>query len=108
MNTEFTALTRPRISSGVCNCTSDVRITTLTMSDAPSSASVAIESGNDEESANTIVAPPKTATAANIVRPTCLCSGWRARMSDIAKAPIAGDARSMPRPVGPTCRMSFA
>ena len=36
MNSELTALTRPRISSGVSSCTSELRTTTLTVSDAPS------------------------------------------------------------------------
>jgi hypothetical protein len=47
MNTEFTALTRPRISSGVSTCTSVIRITTLTMSAPPLTASAASESGNE-------------------------------------------------------------
>ena len=32
MNSALTALTRPRISSGVCSCTSEKRMTTLTTS----------------------------------------------------------------------------
>src|SRR5262249_18221415 len=79
MNTELTALTRPRISSGVCSWTSDDRITTLTMSDAPSSTSAASESGSDAETAKTIVATPNTPTAANILRPMLRPSGWCAR-----------------------------
>ena len=39
MKTEFTALTRPRISLGVSICTRVWRTTTLTMSAAPDSAS---------------------------------------------------------------------
>ncbi len=44
MNRKLTAPTRPRIASGVANCTSDVRITTLTMSAAPMTASASTES----------------------------------------------------------------
>ena len=39
MNRKFTAPTRPRISSGVRSCTSEKRITTLTVSAAPRTAS---------------------------------------------------------------------
>ena len=41
MNTEFTALTRPRMASGVSNCTSICLINTLTISPTPSNAKAA-------------------------------------------------------------------
>ncbi len=44
MKTMLTALTRPRISCGVRSCTTVERITTLTMSVAPSTASAASDS----------------------------------------------------------------
>ena len=40
MKMEFTALTRPRMSSGVCSCTRDWRITMLTMSVISAGAAV--------------------------------------------------------------------
>ena len=44
MNRKFTAPTRPRISSGVASCTSEKRITTLTVSAAPNVASASTDS----------------------------------------------------------------
>ena len=44
MNTEFTALTRPRTAAGVSSCTKVDRMTTLTMSAAPVTAKAAMES----------------------------------------------------------------
>ena len=63
MNRKFTAPTRPRISSGVASCTSEKRITTLTMSAAPSTASASTDSHIQCDSANTMVATPNTITA---------------------------------------------
>ena len=63
MNRKFTAPTRPRISSGVASCTSEKRITTLTVSAAPSTASASSDSHIQCDSANTTVATPKTITA---------------------------------------------
>ena len=57
-NSELTALTRPRMSSGVSSWISVMRITTLVMSAVPSIASNAIESKNDCDSANTMIATP--------------------------------------------------
>ena len=55
MNMALTALTRPRISSGVSNCTSVERMTTLNMSDQPSTTSAANDRTNDVERAKTMV-----------------------------------------------------
>jgi len=52
------ALTRPRFSLGVSICTSEKRITTLKASDAPSTASISSESGNQVDSANAMVVTP--------------------------------------------------
>src|SRR5208282_1675005 len=57
-NSLFTALTRPRIPSGVASCVNVVRTYTLTMSDAPSTNSAAIESVKFVDKPNTIVAIP--------------------------------------------------
>src|SRR5881296_2101833 len=65
----LTAETRPRISSGVSNCTSVWRITTLTLSTAPHRNSVANESQNHFEKPKMIVATPKTATDQSNARP---------------------------------------
>jgi len=61
MKTELTALTRPRISSGVSSWTSDWRMTTLTMSAPPettSATSATSESTKEVDRPNTIVAAP--------------------------------------------------
>ena len=47
MNIPLTALTRPRISSGVSSCTKEARITMLIMSAAPSTTSTANENQNE-------------------------------------------------------------
>jgi hypothetical protein len=99
MNSELTALTRPRISSGVSICTSDDRITTLITSAAPSTTSAAIESQNDlghgeDKGGNTKhrhgaehgPAHPATAAACGPATAT-----WPAR-------PLAGAERSSPKP----------
>jgi 2-oxoglutarate ferredoxin oxidoreductase subunit beta len=106
--TEFTAPTRPRIASGVSNCTRDIRITTLTMSDAPRTTSAANDRGSELDSPKTTVATPKDATAANSSGPTRRCSGRRDSHSAIASAPTAGAERSSPSPHGPVIRMSRA
>ena len=59
MNRELTAPTRPRMSSGVASWTSEMRITTLTMSAAPITAKSPIDSQIECDSANTMVARPK-------------------------------------------------
>ncbi len=108
VNSEFTALTRPRMSSGVSICTSVKRITTLTASDAPSTASAAIDSRNDVDSANTMVAMPNSATQKNMMRPICRVSGQLTSVADTATAPIAGAARNRPSPSGPVWNTSSA
>src|SRR5665213_736719 len=56
MNRVLTALTRPRIASGVAVCTSVLRVTTLIMSQAPTPISAAKDSGTEDDRPNTIVA----------------------------------------------------
>ena len=51
VNRPLTALTRPRICGGVRSCTSEKRITTLTTSAAPITASAAIDSHSTVENA---------------------------------------------------------
>ena len=70
INIEFTALTRPRISSGVWICTREDRMTTLMTSAAPSMTRVPSDSAKEVDSAKTIVATPKVTTAPNMTRPT--------------------------------------
>ena len=55
-NSEFTALTRPRMSSVVSSWIRVMRITTLIMSAEPSTASSAIDSRNQCDSAKTMMA----------------------------------------------------
>src|SRR2546426_405760 len=69
VKSECTALTRPRIVSGVRIWTSEARMTTLTTSDAPRTQSAASESAKLVETPNTTVAAPKTMTARNSVGP---------------------------------------
>ena len=108
MNTELTALTRPRISSGVSSCTSDWRITTLTMSAAPTTTNATSDSANDVDNPNTNVAAPYNATAPSSTWPARRVIGQRVSATDSANAPAAGAARSRPRPHGPTNSTSFA
>ncbi|MNF92164.1 hypothetical protein D3C84_748010 [compost metagenome] len=108
MNRPFTALTRPRISSGVCSCTKAPRITMLIMSAAPSTASTARENQKEVDSPKAMVATPNTPTEVNMIRPTLRSMGKRASQKDISSAPTAGAERSRPRPQGPVSRMSLA
>ena len=57
-NTELTAVTRPRIASGVATCTRVWRTTTLTMSKPPSATIASIDSGKLRDRPNTTVATP--------------------------------------------------
>ena len=59
------------MASGASICTSEKRMTTLTESEAPSTASAAIDSGSQVNSANTMVERPNSATTANITMPIC-------------------------------------
>ena len=72
---ELTALTRPRMWSGVASCTKEERMTTLITSAAPSTIIASVESQSERESAKTMVARPKTITALNMVSPTRRRSG---------------------------------
>ncbi len=108
MNTELTALTRPRISSGVATCTRVWRTTTLTMSNAPVAARAMSDSGKLRETPNKAVVAPNNPTETIIIRPACRLIGQRARVKPTATAPTAGALRSRPRPSGPVCRMSLA
>ena len=70
-----TAITRPRISSGVRNCTSVARMITLTMSAAPKKISAASDSTKLLETPKTIVQIPNPATDHNNVGPARPRSG---------------------------------
>src|SRR5205823_10755854 len=63
INRLLTAETRPRISSGVSSCTRVCRTTTLTLSTAPQTKSIANDSQNDRERPKTTVARPNPVTA---------------------------------------------
>ena len=78
------------------------RTTTLTLSNAPVSASIANDSQNDLLSPNTIVATPKPATAQSIARPAFFIGGRWAMSMAAAKAPMAGAARSHPNATSST------
>ena len=83
-------------------------MTTLTMSAAPSTIKAANDKGKERDTPKTMVASPKAATEANMVRPIWRSSGRRTISSEINTAPMAGAVRSRPSPVGPASRMSRA
>src|SRR5581483_10140001 len=58
MNRLLTAETRPRFSSGVSNCTNVWRTTTLTLSTAPQTKSIANENQKERDTPNAMVANP--------------------------------------------------
>src|SRR5215468_2342009 len=58
----FTDETRPRISSGVTNCTIDPRMITLTLSNAPRRKSTPRDNQNTFDKPNTMVARPNPVT----------------------------------------------
>ena len=108
INTRSTAETRPRIESGVRNGTSTPRMTMLTLSNAPTSASAPSDSQKLRDKPKIIVATPKPATTHSKVLPACCIGGRRVRTSAISVAPTAGAARSQPKPSAPTCNTSLA
>ena len=108
MDTEWTALTRPRMPSGVRICTSEWRITTLSRSAAPSTVSAASDTSRFVDTPNTMVATPNTRTAPKKIGPAPCWTGRRASTTDETSAPIAGAARNRPSPHGPVPRMSRA
>src|SRR6516162_4921958 len=97
----FTDDTRPRISSGVTNCTIDPRMITLTLSNAPMRKSTPRDNQNTFDRPNTIVATPNPVTHHSNVLPACFIGGRCATSRAITKAPTAGIARIQPRPTGP-------
>src|ERR1700730_791731 len=101
----FTAETRPRFSSGVTNWTTEPRMITLTLSNAPTMNSIPNDSQKILESPKIIVAIPKPVTHQSTVLPACFIGGNKANTGAIMKAPTAGDARIQPRPTGPQWRI---
>ncbi len=75
VKSECTALTRPRIASGVRIWASDMRMTMLTTSAAPSTVRAISESVKLVETPNTTVAAPKTITERKSVGPRRCSSG---------------------------------
>ena len=108
MNTDSTASTRPRSASGVASGTMAPRTKTLTLSAAPRTRRAAKESQKFRDTPKETAARPKMPTAKNKRRPTWRFSGHWVRKTAMATAPIPGPLRKMPRPSGPTCRMSLA
>ena len=101
MKTMFTALTRPRIASGVASCTSADRTKTLTMSEAPMSTRATSDTAKLRDRPNAIVAAPKTATQANILAPAAFSMGRSASPNAVTAAPGSGRASQhaeRPRP----------
>src|SRR6185369_8349571 len=85
----FTAETRPNRCSGVRRVSSVERITTLTLSTMPLTASSASDSQNDRERAKKTQQSPKAATQRKRLRPARRRFRW-ARTTDITTAPAAG------------------
>ena len=108
MKMMFTAATRPRIESGGSVWMRVWRTTTLTLSNAPVSASMAKLSQNEVLSPKTTVAAPNPATASSIARPDRSIGGRWAMISAAANAPIAGAIRRAPSPGTPTPSTSLA
>ena len=108
MKTDSIALTRPRMASGVLTSTSTRRMTTLTMSDAPSRNSMASDSHRFRDSPNPTIDSPNTPTLLSRMTPARWVIGRRATMIAVRSAPTAGALRSRPSPAGPTKRMSRA
>ena len=108
MNRVETAATRPRMASGVINCTRVWRTKTLSMSAPPRKARATTDSQMFLDRANTTVAAPNTATPANMVQPALRWMGRAARISPTSTAPRAGPERKMPKPSAPTCSTSRA
>ena len=108
IKTISTAVTRPRISSGVRNCTRVARMITLIMSAAPRKISESSESTRLVEMPKRIVKTPKPATAHSSVGPARPRSGRCASATAITAAPTPGAVRNSPRPHGPVCRISRA
>ena len=75
MKSECTALTRPRIASGVRIWASDMRMTMLTTSAAPRTVSATSDRTKLVETPKTTVAAPKTITERNRVGPSRRSSG---------------------------------
>src|ERR1051325_10112211 len=82
----FTDDTRPRITSGVTNCTIDPRMITLTLSKAPRRKSTPSDNQNTFDKPNTIVATPNALTHHSKVFPACFIGGRCAMTSAITKA----------------------
>src|SRR5213075_1920105 len=97
----FTDETRPRISSGVTNCTMDPRMITLSLSNAPRRNNTPSENQNTLDKPKMMVAIPKAVTHQSKILPDCFIGGRCATTNAIAKAPMAGAARSQPSPTGP-------
>src|SRR5215471_7759547 len=98
----FTDDTRPRITSGVTNCTIEPRMITLTLSNAPMRKSRPSDNQNTFDNPNRMVARPNPVTDQSNALPAYFIGGKCAIASAMTKAPIAGVARIQPRPTGPT------
>src|SRR5206468_11162021 len=71
----FTDETRPRISSGVTNCTIEPRMITLTLSNAPTRHSTPSDNQNVFDNPNRMVAKPNPVTHQNNALPARFIGG---------------------------------
>ena len=95
-------------SSGVRTCNKVLRTTTLTMSQAPLAHSNTADRIKLRDTPNPIMHRPNPATANSNVRPVRSNGGQRVNATLEITAPRAGAARKIPRPCGPTCKISAA
>ena len=108
INIEFTLITLPRISSGVCNCTMVPRITTLMPSKMPLMSNMLNDSQNSLDIPKMMIAIPKPATAIRSRLPWCFLNGNMVSSTTIMMAPISEAAFNQPKPTAPTFKMSLA
>src|ERR1017187_2531531 len=98
IKTTFTALTRPRISSGVESWMSVWRTITLTMSHAPISANAASERASLRDKPKITVKTPKPHTHHSMIAPACRRKGQRVTTRAMMTAPTPGALRRIPSP----------
>ncbi len=97
----FTAETRPRFSSGVSNCTSVCRITTLILSTTPQRNSIRNDSQNQRDSPNPIVATPNAVDRPAATNARLFGSAGRcARMNVHTSEPTGRASCKKPSPNG--------
>src|SRR5579871_1027995 len=96
MKIALTALTRPRMESGVSTCTRVDRTMTLIRSRAPATTSMAKDNQNHRETPKMTVAAPNPATAQSKADPAFFMGARWAMSMEATKAPKDWAACSQP------------